>query len=79
MLLIAYDISYIYEVEFAILYDLNKSNNPEISYWQHDTFDLKSMKDNEYKTEFGFEKEHPYNLVNSLQLNEEKISYNRFH
>ena len=77
MLLIAYDLRYIDEVEFAILYDLNKSKNPEIPYWQYDRFELERMNDDECKAEFRFEKEHLYNLVDSLQLDEEQIFYNR--
>ena len=30
MLLIAYDMGYIDDIEFAMFYDLNKSKNPEI-------------------------------------------------
>ena len=49
MLLLAYDLRYIDEVEFAILYDLNKTNSPEIPYWQYDKFDLEGMNKNECK------------------------------
>ena len=68
MLLIACDLCCIDKVEFAILYDLNKSKNPESPYWQYDGFDLESMNDYECKAEFRFEKEHLCYLVNSLQL-----------
>ena len=68
MFLLAYDLRYIDEVEFAILYDLNKTKSPEIPYWQYDKFDLESMNDDECRTEFRFEKEHLYNLVDSLHL-----------
>ena len=51
--------------------------NLEISYCQYDKFDLESMKDDECRTEFRFEKEHLYNLVHSLQLDEEQTFYNR--
>ena len=58
MLLLVYDLRYIDEVEFALLYDLNKTKNPEIAYCQYEKFDLESMNDDECRTEFGFEKEH---------------------
>ena len=77
MLLLAYDLRCIDEVEFAILYDLNKTKTPEIPYWQYEKFDLESMNDDECRTEFRFEKEHLYNLVDSLQLDEDQILYNR--
>ena len=35
------------------------------------------MNDDECRTEFRFEKEHLYNLVDSLKLDEEQILYNR--
>ena len=68
MFLLACDLRYIDEAEFAILYDLNKTKSPEIPYWQYDKFDLESMNDDECRTEFRFEKEHLYNLVDSLQF-----------
>ena len=49
ILLLAYDLRYIDEVEFAILYDLNKTKSPENPYWQYDKFDLESMIDDECK------------------------------
>ena len=70
MLLLAYDLRYIDEVEFVVLYDLSKTKHHEIPYWQHDRFDLESMSDDECRTEFRFEKEYLYNLVDSLQLDE---------
>ena len=42
-LLIAYDLRYIDEGEFAILYDLNKSSNPKIPYRQYEKFDLETV------------------------------------
>jgi len=77
MLLLTYDLLYTNEVEFAILYDLNKRKNPEIPYWQYNNYDLESMNDNECRTEFRFEIEHLYNLFDSLQLDEELIFYRR--
>ena len=68
MLLLAYYLRYIDEVEFVILYDLNKTKRLEIPYWQYCNFDLESMNDDECSTELRFEKEHLYNLVDSLQL-----------
>ena len=64
-------------VEFAIVHNLNKSKSPEIPHWQHDKFYLESTIDYECRTEFRFEKEHLYNLVDSLQLDEDQIFYGR--
>ena len=76
MLCIAYNFQYNDEVEFALLYDINKSKNPYIPYWQYNTFDLENMTDDESRTEFRFEKDHLFNLVESLQLDEEQAIYN---
>ena len=77
MLCIAYNFQYIDEVEFALLYDINKSKNPYIPYWQYNKFDLENMTDDESRTEYRFEKDHIFNLVESLQLDEEQTIYNR--
>ena len=80
MLCIAYNFQYINEVEFALLYDINKSiltKHINIPYWQYNKFELENMTDDESRTEFRFEKDHIFNLVESLQLDEEQTIYNR--
>ena len=68
MLLLAHYLRYIDEVEFVILYNLNKTKRLEIPCWQYYNFDLESMNDDECRTELRFEKEHLYNHVDPLQL-----------
>ena len=35
--------------EFAILYDYNKSKNPDFPYWNYNKFDLEKLSDDECK------------------------------
>ena len=44
------------EDEFLLLYDVNKSKNPEYPYWNHERFRLQDKDEVECKTEFRFEK-----------------------
>ena len=53
-LLFAYQDGSIDDTEFALLYDLNSSENLEFPYWKYGRFDLDSMTDDECKTEFRF-------------------------
>ena len=40
--------------EFALLYDVNSSKNPDFPYWNYQQFDLDLMTDAECFTEFIF-------------------------
>ena len=42
-LLFAYQYGSIYDTEFALLYDLNCSENLDFPYWKYGRFDLDSM------------------------------------
>ena len=53
-LLFAYQDGSIDDTEFALLYDLNSSENLEFPYWKYRRFDLDSMTDDECKAEFRF-------------------------
>ena len=53
-LLFAYQDGSIDDTEFALLYDLNSSENLEFPYWKYGRFDLDSMTDDECKANFGF-------------------------
>ena len=44
------------EDEFMLLFDVNRSRNPEFPYDKHRHFDLESMDESECKAEFRFEK-----------------------
>ena len=51
--LFAYQDGRIDDTEFALLYDLNSSENLEFRYWKYGRFDLDSMTD-KCKAEFRF-------------------------
>ena len=76
-LLFAHNFGYIDDVEFALLYDVNRPRNLEIPYWQYDQFDLENLSNDECKAEFRFLKEDIYRLINVLQLPRELTMYNR--
>ena len=56
---------------------MNKIKSPEILNWHYDKLELESMNDDECRTEFRFEKEHLYHLVDSLLLDKEQTFYNQ--
>ena len=53
-LLFAYQEGSIDDTEFALLYDLNSSENLEFPHWKYGCFDLDSMSDDECTAEFSF-------------------------
>ena len=59
--------------DFALLYDVNTSHNPDFPYWNYDQFDLENMSDAECKAEFRFYKNDIITLVDLLHF-PEKIS-----
>ena len=68
VLLFAYQDGSIDDTEFALLYDLNSSENLEFPYWKYGRFDLDSMTDDECKTEFRFFKNDIYLLGEVLDI-----------
>ena len=46
--------------EFILLYDLNRSHNPDLPYWNYENFDLDNLLDEECKAEFRFFKNDIY-------------------
>ena len=67
-LLFAYQDGSIDDTEFALLYDLNSSENLEFPYWKYGRFDLDSMTDDECKAEFRFFKNDIYLLGEVLDI-----------
>ena len=67
-LLFAYQDGSIDDTEFALLYDLNSSENLEFPYWKYGRFDLDSMTDDECKAEFRFFKNDIYLLGENLNI-----------
>ena len=67
-LLFAYQDGSIDNTEFALLYDLNSSENLEIPYGKYGCFDLDSMTDDECKAEFRFFKNDIYLMGEVLDI-----------
>ena len=67
-LLFTYQDGRIDDTEFALLYDLNSSENLEFPYWKYGRFDLDSMTDDECKAEFRFFKNDIYLLGEVLDI-----------
>ena len=57
-------------VEFCLLYDANRSRNPEFPYEEYGEFDLEEMDNNECKAEFRFRKEDIPVLAEALGISE---------
>ena len=56
-LVLCHDNGVIGDEEFCLLYDANRSKNPEFPYEEYGKFDLEDMEDDECKAEFRFHKE----------------------
>ena len=54
--------------EFALLYDINSSKNPDLPYWAYQPFNLDEMDDAECKTVFRFFQNDIYNLIDVLKM-----------
>ena len=76
-LLLAHDQGIVDDEEFVLLFDLNKSKNPDYPYWKYNGFDLDSMTDAECQTEFRFYRSDIYRLVDVLDIPGEITCYNR--
>jgi len=62
-LMFAHDEGSIDDEEFLLLYDLNKSKDPDFPYWLYDQFDLDKLSDDECKARFRFFKNDIFDLV----------------
>jgi len=67
-LMFAHDEGSIDDEEFLLLYDLNKSKDPDFPYWLYDQFDLDKLSDDECKARFRFFKNDIFDLVELLHL-----------
>lgn len=76
-LLLFHDQKLIDDEEFILLYDLNRSKNPDFPYWRYDRFDLDRLSDDECKGELRFLKNDLYNFQKILGIPEEIKCYNR--
>jgi len=64
----AYADGLIDDEEYVLLYDINKSKNLDLPYWEYDRFDLDKLCDDECKAEFRFKKNEIYNLYEVLRF-----------
>ena len=69
-LVLCHDNRVIDDEEFCLLYDANRSKNPEFPYEEYGKFDLEDMDDAECKAEFRFHKEDTPVLAEVLGLPE---------
>ena len=60
--------------EFLLLFDINKSRNPDFPYWKYKSFELDSMSDDECRAEFRFYKNDVYLLAETLKVPDVKSS-----
>ena len=67
----AYGDGYLNDEEFVLLYDLNRSTNLELPYWEYDPFDLDQMNDDECRSEFRFLKDDIYSLYHHMNFPQE--------
>ena len=65
------------DMEFALLYDVNRPRNLEIPYWSYEPLDLDQLTDDECKGELRFEKNDIFDLADILQLPQFFTTYNR--
>jgi len=77
-LLFAHDGGDINDEEFILLYDLNRSTNLDLPYWDYERFDLDSMNDDECKAEFRFLKDDIYTLYETIDFPQEIECCNGF-
>jgi hypothetical protein len=75
---ITYDLSYIPDVEFSLLYDYSRSK-AVFPYWKFDEFNLASWSDKECRTEVRFAKSDLELLLNYLQIPEKNCLCARKH
>ena len=67
----------IYRREFVLLYDANRSKNPDFPYWNYERFEIDELTNAECNAEFCFYKHDIYKLADALQLPDEFVTYNR--
>ena len=73
-LFLAHNENYINDEEFLLLYDINKSKNPDFPYWVYPEFDLDRLTEDECYANFRFRKN---DMKDLLQIPENIICYNR--
>ena len=75
-LLFAHGCNLIEDEEFALLYDLNTSKNPNLCYWNYEKFDIDKLSDDVCKNNFRFYRNDIYQLKEVMRLPEYFTCYN---
>ena len=75
-LLEAHMLNFIDDEEFILLYDINRSHNPDLPHWNYERFNLENLSDEECKCEFRYLKNYIYDLCEVLAVPEEIVCYN---
>ena len=76
-LLLAYDDNLLDGDDFILLYNLNRSKNPDFPYWRYTSFDLDVLNEDECYANFQFKKNDIYLLKELLGIPQNVICYNR--
>ena len=71
----AYRKGFINDREFVLLYDANRSKNPDFPYWNYERFELDELTNAECNGELRFYKNDIYKLADALQLPDEFVTY----
>ena len=75
-LLLAHHDNLIEDEELLLLYDLNRSKNPDFPYWRYPAFDLDRLNEDECIANFRFGKNDIYQLKELFQIPENIFCYN---
>ena len=75
-LLIAHSNDVIDDEEFILLYDINRSTNLDLSYWNYERFTMEDVSEDESKSEFRFLKGDIYTLVDLFLIPDVLTCYN---
>jgi len=76
MLLFSFYEGIIDEIEFSLLFDINKSRNPDFPYWKYNEFDLENLNDDQCMVWFRFYRNDIFILADVLGILENIICYN---
>jgi len=75
-LVCGYNFGIIDDIEFALLFDTNRSKNPDIPHWKYERFSLDNLTEDDCKTDFRFYPADIVELKDVFQLLEEILCSN---
>jgi len=70
LLLLSYQEKILDETDFLLLYDINRSRNPDFPYWKYNPFNLESLNDDQCMAWFRFYKHDIYILADLFGIPE---------